>query len=264
MSIGVLDIQEYCLTVSSDSDICIALRCHQVVEGSVTWHESQPVAKLNWSASQDNGYISPISSSRPDTSRDTRSIEVSRQAQSSSNGGTVAPTNDIDMLADSVPTCSSVPTVQNLNWSVSHDTGYNSSPYSSGSNISNNSASINSSHQAQGYSNARDLAPTNDIDMLVDSATTGTNPQASEELQWIIGSNLNKIAYDSWNDVSIAHAQSAWEATNAAYANDYDVLGDSKPSMPNDFDWISEGNYRECVVKQSMPNNVAWSSQRSY
>ena len=234
---------------------------------------SVPAVQTNSSVSNDTGYISPPYNSESDISNSIRSINNFCQAHASAEK--VAPMNDTGMLADPGPTCSSVPAVQSLNrsashdtsyiaapyssesdisnslrgrdssptptspkgpalqslnWSASHDTGYISPPYSSGSDILHSPTCINSSGQAQGYSNARDLANTNDFDMLAASATTETNSQASEEMEWSVDSNISKIAQVNWNGGGSQLARSAWEATNFGYANDYDMLVDLPPS----------------------------------
>ena len=52
--------------------------------------------------------------------------------------------------------------------------------------------------------------------------------------------DLNKVAFDSWNDFSLL-AQSAWEATVLASNSDYHMLEDPVQSIPKAYTGHSNG-----------------------
>ena len=135
------------------------------------------------------------------------------------------------MLVDPAPTCPKGTAFQSLNWSASHGTGFVSPPYNSVPDISNNTISFNSSRQNQGYSNALDLAPANDFDMLVNPDITGINPQTRAELASTTVDSFFEIEHECWNSGGSELAQRAWEATNFAHVNGYDMLVDLPPSF---------------------------------
>ena len=85
--------------------------------------------------------------------------------------------------------------------------------------------------------------------MLANPATTGTNPQSSEQLQWIIGGGLDKIAQDIWKDFGSFLAHSAWQATKPASMNNGDMRGHSVQSIPKHFKGDSKWPYAQWLAQ---------------
>ena len=236
------------------------------------------VRKRKRNAKQVIGYFTN-SSSGSNMSKDTASIKSSHQAQSYRNTRDQAVTNDFEMLVDLAPTAPKVPAVQNLRRILPHDTGYLFPPYSSRSDIANGTGSDNSSRQAQGQWIPRDHAPINDFDMVVDSATTGTNPQASGGLKSTTANSVSGMARDDWYKGGHFLAQNAWEATQStwkanqsgweatkfAYPNDYNILEVPAQTIPKYYTGGSDGSCDQWLTAFSKYSafQMRWSGWRS-
>ena len=177
-----------------------------------TMHKPHSVAKLDWSTPQNNGHVSTYNSGS-DMSKDSWNIDSSHYSRSYSNGRNATYKNEYAMLTESAK------------WSTSHDNDYISS-YSSGFDIPELTRRIDSSRQAQTSSNAGVAAPTNDHDMLIDSAPW-PKLHISERSQWTIASREIETTAQSWKVSGSLQAQTFSNTRDLARKRDYDILGDS-------------------------------------
>lgn len=207
-----IDSSHYSQSSSNGRNVTYKNDYDTLVDSTSIWPKAQTVQNMDWSTPQNNGHVSSYNSGSG-ISKDSWNIDSSHYFPSSSNGRNVRYKNEYDVLADSAK------------WSTSHDNDYISS-YSSGFDIPELTRRIDSSRQAQTSSNARVAAPTNDHDMLVNSALW-PKLHISETAQWTITRREIEIAAQSWKVVDSLQAQTFSHTRGRPRKRDYDILGDS-------------------------------------